>query len=64
MTERVGVVASQIPEAFARAILDLLRRPDARHEMGSRARALAETRLSWRAVAASVGELYDELTAV
>ncbi len=63
-TERVGVVAPQIPEAFARAILDLLRQPDVRDEMGSRARALAETTLSWRAVAASVGELYDELTAV
>ena len=62
--ERVGIVAPQVPEAFARAILDLLHRPELRDEMGTRARALAETTLSWRAVAASVGELYDELSAV
>lgn len=59
--ERVGIVAPQSPEGFAQAILDLLHQPDVRAEMGGRARELAETTLSWRAVAASVGELYDEL---
>jgi glycosyltransferase involved in cell wall biosynthesis len=63
-TERVGVVASQTPEAFARAILELFRDPALRDEMGGRARALAETTLSWRAVAACVGDLYDELLSV
>jgi glycosyltransferase involved in cell wall biosynthesis len=60
--EGIGVVAPQSPDAFARAILDLLRRGDVRDEMGRRARALAETTLSWRAVAAGVGDLYDELS--
>lgn len=62
--ERIGIVAPATPEAFARAILDLLRQPDLRDEMGRRARTLAETTLSWRAVAASVGDLYDELSGV
>ncbi|MEP7335360.1 MAG: glycosyltransferase family 4 protein, partial [Actinomycetota bacterium] len=60
-TERIGIVAPATPETFALAILDLLRQPAVRDEMGSRARTLAETTLSWRAVVASVGELYDEL---
>ena len=59
--ERIGVVAAQTPEAFAHAILELLRQPSVRGEMGSRARELAETTLSWRSLAARVGELYDEL---
>jgi glycosyltransferase involved in cell wall biosynthesis len=59
--ERVGVVAPVEPEHFARAILDLLARPEERAEMGRRGRALAETTLSWRHAAAGVGELYDEL---
>jgi glycosyltransferase involved in cell wall biosynthesis len=62
VTERIGIVAPETPEAFARGILDLLRQQDVRREMGRRARALAETTLSWRTVAAPVGELYDELT--
>jgi glycosyltransferase involved in cell wall biosynthesis len=62
--ERVGIVAPETPDAFARAILDLLRQQDVRDEMGRRARALAETTLSWRAVAARVGDLYDELSGV
>jgi glycosyltransferase involved in cell wall biosynthesis len=60
--ERFGIVAPETPEAFAREIVDLLHRPDVRHEMGRRARALAETTFSWRAVAARVVELYEELS--
>jgi glycosyltransferase involved in cell wall biosynthesis len=60
--ERIGIVAPETPEAFGYAILDLLRQHAARDEMGRRARALAETTHSWRAVAGRVGELYDELT--
>lgn len=60
--ERVGVVAP--PEAFGRAILDLLAADDERAELGRRARALAVSKLSWRHAAARVGELYDELNAV
>jgi glycosyltransferase involved in cell wall biosynthesis len=62
--ERVGVVAAPEPEAFARAILDLLHADGERAELGARARALAESRLSWRHAAERVGELYDELKAV
>lgn len=59
--ERFGIVAPQVPEVFARAILELLHRPDVRAEMGRRARRLAETTLSWRAAAARVADLYQEL---
>jgi glycosyltransferase involved in cell wall biosynthesis len=62
--ERIGIVAPETPEAFAHAILDLLRQPTVRAEMGRRARTLAETTLSWRTVAARVGDLYDELAGV
>jgi glycosyltransferase involved in cell wall biosynthesis len=62
--ERVGIVAPAEPEAFARAIVDLLGNEEERVLMGSRARALAETKLSWRSAAAELGALYDELKAV
>jgi glycosyltransferase involved in cell wall biosynthesis len=61
-SERCGIVAPERPEPFARDIVELLRRPDLRDEMGRRARALAETTFSWRSVAARVAELYAELT--
>jgi glycosyltransferase involved in cell wall biosynthesis len=60
--ERIGVVAPATPEAFAAGILDLMGRPDERGEMGRRGRVLAETTMSWRAVAATVAELYAALT--
>lgn len=63
-TERIGIVAPETPEAFGSAILDLLHQDDVSKEMGCRARVLAETTHSWRAVAGRVGELYDELTGV
>lgn len=59
--ERVGIVAPAAPEAFAQALVDLLHDAELRGEMGARARTLAETTLSWRTLAAGVGELYDEL---
>jgi glycosyltransferase involved in cell wall biosynthesis len=61
--EGFGIVAPQSPDAFARAILELLRRPDLREQMGRRARSLAETTFSWRVVAARVADLYEELAA-
>jgi glycosyltransferase involved in cell wall biosynthesis len=63
VAERFGVVAPETPEGLARAVVDLLRRPGLRARMGRRARVLAETTLSWRAAAARVLELYEELTA-
>jgi glycosyltransferase involved in cell wall biosynthesis len=60
--ERIGIVAPEAPEAFARDIVDLLRQPHLCCEMGRRARALAETTLSWRAVTSGVVELYEDLT--
>ena len=62
--EGVGIAAPIEPDAFARAILELLAHDDVRREMGRRGRVLAETMLSWRRVAATVGELYDELAAL
>ena len=59
--ERFGLAVPAAPEPFARAIVELLRRPALRDAMGRRARALAETTFSWRAAAARLAELYEEL---
>ncbi len=63
-TERVGVTADENPDAFAAAIRDLFEHAHHRQEMGRRARALAETRLSWRAMAQRVQQLYEDLMVV
>jgi glycosyltransferase involved in cell wall biosynthesis len=59
--EGVGAVVPEDAGAFARAALELLHAPRARAEMGARARALAETRLSWRTQALLLDGLYREL---
>lgn len=59
--EAVGIVTGEEPEAFVEGIDRLLRDEDSRREMGRRARRLAETKLSWRFLAARLVELYQEL---
>lgn len=61
--EAIGIVAPEDPAAFADAVLELLRNPERRAEMGTRARVLAETTFSWRARAATLDDLYRELVA-
>ncbi len=59
--EGIGVVAPEDPRGFADAVLELLAAPARRREMGTRARALAETTYAWRTHAAALEELYGEL---
>jgi glycosyltransferase involved in cell wall biosynthesis len=60
-TERVGVAASEDAEDFARAIQELLGDEPTRRRMGERARALAETKRSWAAMAKDLDEFYREM---
>jgi glycosyltransferase involved in cell wall biosynthesis len=57
-SERVGLAAAETPEAFAAAVLGLLREPERRAEMGRRARAAAETHLSWTRLADRLEAVY------
>jgi glycosyltransferase involved in cell wall biosynthesis len=61
--EQIGVTAEDHPEAFAAAILALLRDPARCEIMGRCARNLAETRFSWRTIASPLEVLYQELIA-
>jgi glycosyltransferase involved in cell wall biosynthesis len=61
--ERVGITADDDPLAFSAAIQDLLASPESMEDMGRRARRLAETRLSWRALARDVADLYHVVSA-
>ena len=58
--EGFGLLADETPEAMAAAVTQILERPQASAEMGRRARALAEGRLSWTTLAARVERLYAE----
>ena len=59
--EGIGALAPEDPAGFADVLLQLLAEPGRRAEMGARARRLAETRLSWRAIASGLDDLYAEL---
>jgi glycosyltransferase involved in cell wall biosynthesis len=54
-------VSEAEPEAFAAAIDELLAHEESQHQMGLRARTLAETRLSWSALAKHLDEFYRDL---
>jgi glycosyltransferase involved in cell wall biosynthesis len=59
--ERVGVVAPEDPEGFAAAVMTLLTNGAAVADMRRRARRLAETRFSWRAMAEPLDDLFRRL---
>jgi glycosyltransferase involved in cell wall biosynthesis len=59
--EQVGIVAPDEPRTFAGAILRLLDDPSACEAMGRRARGLAETRYSWKALVEPLLGFYKEL---
>ncbi|MFQ5944212.1 MAG: glycosyltransferase family 4 protein [Anaerolineales bacterium] len=59
--ERIGIATEDKPEAFAAGILELLEDDSQRKSMGRRARQLAEGRYSWRSIAQTVSNLYDEI---
>ena len=58
--ERVGLLASDTPEAFASAIKQLFDQPELADELGQRGRQLAESKLDWRFLAAGLESFYDE----
>ena len=59
--EKFGLLAEETPEAMAAAAADLLKRPELREEMGRRGRALAEGRMGWPSLAATVERLYAKV---
>ncbi len=46
------------PDAFARAVIDLLRQPARRRELGQHARALVETKYDWRTLVPAFDKIY------
>lgn len=54
---------AQNPAEFARAVVDLLARPDDARQMGLAARQYVETHHDWHALAGRVAELYQEAIA-
>ncbi len=48
------------PETFARTVIDLLRDPDRRRELGQAARALAESKYDWRKIVPAFEHLFAE----
>lgn len=54
---------ADFPDAFASAVLDLLREPAARRRLGDAGRALVKQRYTWDACAASYDQLYTQLVA-
>ncbi len=61
--ERVGLLASDTPEAFASAIKQLFDEPELADELGLRGRQLAESKLDWRFLAAGLESFYHETLA-
>jgi glycosyltransferase involved in cell wall biosynthesis len=59
--EQIGIATKPDARSFAEGIASLLQTPSRIAEMGKRARRLAETRFSWKAIAAPVAKLYAEL---
>jgi len=60
-TYGVGVMSEPTPEAFARAMLDVLSEPERQQDMGKAARQLAETDLSWEHIASKVQHMLESL---
>lgn len=52
------VVIADTPAGFARAVIDLLRHPDRRRELGRNARALVEAKYDWRAIIPQFDHVY------
>jgi glycosyltransferase involved in cell wall biosynthesis len=61
--ERVGLIAEDTPESFARAVKRLFNDEQLRDELGRRARELAETKLDWRFFAADLERFYESTLA-
>jgi glycosyltransferase involved in cell wall biosynthesis len=58
--ERVGLATDDTAQSFAGAIQQLFDDPILAQEMGDRGRALAESKLDWRFLAAGLERFYDE----
>ena len=56
------VVPPRNTQALARAIMEIIKNPGKRSEMGQTAKQLAQTRYSWKTAAAKTIELYQSVT--
>jgi glycosyltransferase involved in cell wall biosynthesis len=61
--ERVGLVVSDTPQAFALAVKQLFDDPTLADELGQRGRELAESKLDWRFLATDLERFYHETLA-
>jgi glycosyltransferase involved in cell wall biosynthesis len=61
--ERVGLIAEDTPESFARAVQRLFDDESLREELGQRGRELAESKLDWRFLAAGLERFYQDTLA-
>jgi glycosyltransferase involved in cell wall biosynthesis len=59
--ENVGLAVADTPQAFARAIKQLFEDPELAAELGQRGRALAESKLDWRFLAADLDRFYEQI---
>jgi glycosyltransferase involved in cell wall biosynthesis len=57
----VGVVCRDEPDALAASVIDLLRDPQRREELGRHGRRLAETEFRWDQIADRLGEFYERV---
>lgn len=60
-TRHHHLVIADTPEAFARAVIELLHNPARRRELGRNARALVEARYDWRAIIPQFQDVYAQL---
>lgn len=56
------LVLADTPEAFASAVVRLLREPEGAEQIARRARRLAETRYDWTSIAAGLSDLLETVT--
>lgn len=62
--ERVGLVTKDTPQAFAQAVQQLFDNRDLAEELGARGRALAESKLDYRFLAADLDRFYQQIIAL
>jgi len=60
VTDEENLLLADDPEAFAAAVIRVVKDAELSGRLGEAGRALAEERYSWRAIGEQVAALYDE----
>jgi sugar transferase (PEP-CTERM/EpsH1 system associated) len=60
VTPNENVIIADEPDAFAHAVIDLLRAPERRRILGRNARALVEAQYDWRAIVPTFEQIYEK----